>query len=1122
MKDLQILQYNCGNANHKGTRPFFDSLDPRIHPIIAIQEPMVTERSKTTYCPKNYRLSRAVSPATRVVFLIHDKLPLTTWTVIEETDYVERLVLHFGNHTLNLINVYNPGGPPSQPRITVWPTLGRILEETADADTLILGDFNAHHPEWAGPTVAREPRAEHLLMRMGAMRFHLLNEEGEATWHRGQRQSVLDLGFASQSIGDKVMLYRPRPDWSLIQDHSPIEIKLSYPKPKQRKSKRFQIKSAEWGAIQEEVQQRGEWRRMPPHEGITQLQYIVEEVMEKHCPLVRSSDRANPDWSLKATELLQEARQARTLHRVTGSDESLEDWKRARNQLQREIRRNGRTRWRKMVADLTSNPENPEYKHNKGLWKLSTWSRKSTGEKGGATQIPPLRTNEQEAVKTTNADKAAILSAKFFPRNGQADTSDIESNQEFPRFQIDPSISKGDLEEVIRKLPNGKAPGPDRIPNEAWKMLNRSISGDLAEKISQILESGQILTSLKESTTVVLRKEKKKDYSLPSSYRPIALENTLAKIVEKVLANKITEEAEERGLLPWNQMGARKKRSTLSALELLTGSIQTAWAAKKKVVSVLGLDIAGAFDNVSHERLLWVLAKKGFPEWVVQMVESFLKGRRTRICFADYESEWINTETGIPQGSTLSPVLFLFFIADLLEEFQSVEENLFGFGFVDDTTLVTWSNSAAENCRRLTEAHKRCEAWAKRFGARFAPDKYQLIHFTKQKKTTEDIKSTVQVQGHDVELVTSLRVLGVWLDPKLSWKNHIEKAISKGVAAFDSLARITASTWGPPVRQSRLIYTAVARPAMTYGSQIWSINRTGNHIEPSKSAGLKAMQNRCLRKVIGAYKRAPVAAIERESGTPPVDLYIEALALQRAIKTADDPVTKRINETMAEIWESTKRRTPRVRGRGRPPKQRERQPTGIQRARKRGEELLKQRRSRADGPQRGRAIQVTSSVREIGEVFTEKWKERWQSEAGKVRRSATTWTSGWGNNPSLLYEGLQKHEATALFMLRTGVLGLRNWLAKIGVPGITPECTCGKPRQTLLHVWKFCPELEEQRAEFRRRTGYSNAAMKEILSTPAFAREAARWLLSSALLDQFKTAMEIEEEDMGNWAPFEL
>ena len=139
----------------------------------------------------------------------------------------------------------------------------------------------------------------------------------------------------------------------------------------------------------------------------------------------------------------------------------------------------------------------------------------------------------------------------------------------------------------------------------------------MAKAISWIFRNGEMPTRLKESTTIVLRKDKKKDYSLPSSYRPIALENTIAKVIEKIIANRIMSEAESRGLIPWNQMGARKSRSTLSALELLSGSIQTAWKAKKAVVSVLGLHLAGAFDNVSHERLLWVLRKIGFPEWIV-------------------------------------------------------------------------------------------------------------------------------------------------------------------------------------------------------------------------------------------------------------------------------------------------------------------------------------------------------------------------------------------------------------------------------------------------------------------------------------------------------------------------
>ena len=121
---------------------------------------------------------------------------------------------------------------------------------------------------------------------------------------------------------------------------------------------------------------------------------------------------------------------------------------------------------------------------------------------------------------------------------------------------------------------------------------------------------------------------------------------------------------------------------------------------------MLSLDITGAFDHVSHERLLWILKKKGLPEWIVLTVESFLKERRTRLAFAGYESEWFNqAETGIPQGSPLSPTLFLFFISELLETFQDVNRDTLGFGFVDDTNLIAWGDSAADNCRRLTEAH---------------------------------------------------------------------------------------------------------------------------------------------------------------------------------------------------------------------------------------------------------------------------------------------------------------------------------------------------------------------------------------------------------------------------------
>ena len=283
--------------------------------------------------------------------------------------------------------------------------------------------------------------------------------------------------------------------------------------------------------------------------------------------------------------------------------------------------------------------------------------------------------------------------------------------------------------------------------------------------------------------------------------------------------------AEEHALLPWTQMGARKHRSTLSALELLTSSVQTAWSARPGcVVSMLSLDISGAFDNVSHDRLIWVLRKKGFPLWILEFIRNFLTGRKTRLAFDGYESDWIPTDTGIPQGSNLSPILFLFYISKLLEDLLQLDGDMLAFGFVNDMNIVTWGSSASSNCRSLEKAHDRCIAWAKRYGVAFSPEKYQLIHFTKRRRDPGgDLVSTVCIASHEIHPEAKLKVLGVLVDPKLSWKTHIQQAARNGKAAFEAISRITASMWGPSMRRSRLLYSAIARPVMLYRAQVWGV-----------------------------------------------------------------------------------------------------------------------------------------------------------------------------------------------------------------------------------------------------------------------------------------------------------
>ena len=1112
---LNIIQFNCGKSNGNKSRALFDGLEANRYPILAIQEP--GQHGSTlgkTYVPPNYRLGRELGVGSRVAFMVHNKIAATEWEVLDATDYVERLRLQTSEGPLNVINVYNPPGDVNQPRPEKWGEIQRAVAGAGREEILLLGDFNCHHPEWAGPEIAREPKADFLIHQLAQKGMQNLNEEGVATWGRGEAKAVLDLGFATGGVGRQVIEYAPKPEWALLKDHYPISIRIERGVKRKGTSQRYSLKNVEWGGFVAEAA-KIQWGGAPA-QAIVALQEGLGRCLDQYAKRAKPSDRARHDWSPQAAEFLAGARRARARMAQGGDPDAHREWKQQRNRLRSEMRSNRRTSWRKNIEEATRNEENPDKPRNRGLWQLARWSRDT--QKTGLAALPALRATTDSELKNDNHSKTEILAESFFPSGEQADLSDIDPQEDWPRLEIDPTVTKEELLKAIRGLPSRKAPGPDAIANEVLKKVAGVIAEKLAEVFTAIHKSGITPEVLKESLTVTLRKEKKQDYSLPGSYRPIALENTMAKLLEGCAARRLTQAAEEHGLLPWNQMGARRKRSTLSALELLTGTIETAWRAKKTVVSVLGLDLRGAFNKVSTERLCWVLRRKGIPEWLVKIVLSFLTNRKTKIVLADWVSDWIHTTSGIPQGSTLSPILFLFFISELLEHFQEVRGNLIGFGFVDDGTLVTWSNSAAQNCRILEGAHEFCEAWARRYGAVFAPEKYQLIHFTKQRALTEDLKSTIRIQGKEAELLQSMKVLGVWLDSRLSWKDHIRRATDKGLKAFNSLARVTSAVWGPEMRKSRLLYTAVARPIMTYGAPIWATGNNGQGLPSEATKSMAVVQNKCLRKITGAYKRTETAAIEREVAVPPIDLYIRSLAVQRAAKTGAQPVSQEIARALDQVWASARVR--KGGGRGRRPTQlpTRRERTRVEETRRWAGEI--QRQTKQEGLGVRKTMQFRSQYPRIDEHFTALWRKRWMAAAekhGNLRRGAT-WRGKWEEQPLFLYEGLRKHEATALFLMRTEVLGLKGWLAGIGVPGVSPQCGCGATKQTLAHVWGYCPELRNERARVLARIGHTR--MDRALQDREQARWAARWLLETGLLDQFRVALEVEVEGMEDWAPF--
>lgn len=191
----------------------------------------------------------------------------------------------------------------------------------------------------------------------------------------------------------------------------------------------------------------------------------------------------------------------------------------------------------------------------------------------------------------------------------------------------------------------------------------------------------------REAHTIAVKKPNKGDYILAKAYRPIALLNTLGKALESVIANRMTTLAEQHKMLPDSQMGGRRRRSCETALELLTEQIHIVWnIGKDKVATLLSMDVVGTFDHVSRERLLHSLRKRRMPEWRVPSTGSFMQERRTTLTVGSQTTEMRTVAAGIPQELPVSPILYLFYNADILDDLEHSRFKVSPLGFMDDST----------------------------------------------------------------------------------------------------------------------------------------------------------------------------------------------------------------------------------------------------------------------------------------------------------------------------------------------------------------------------------------------------------------------------------------------------
>ena len=347
--------------------------------------------------------------------------------------------------------------------------------------------------------------------------------------------------------------------------------------------------------------------------------------------------------------------------------------------------------------------------------------------------------------------------------------------------------------------------GPDELHPRVLKQLAPTIVPILRLIFQKSIDSGQVPSDWKTANVCsIFKKGQKYD---AANYRPVSLTCVCSKLLEHVTKHMVAH-LEKHNILYDMQHGFRSKRSTETQLIAFSQDILKNWSSGQQTDVVI-VDFVKEFDKVSHWRLAVKLKNYGITGSTNKWIEDFLNQRTQRVVCNGRFSDWASVKSGVPQGSVIGPILFLIYINDLPEEVKSTVRL-----FADDTIMymtMTSTNDAASLQRDLDNL----ASWEKKWQMQFHPQKCSILRITR-KKTTQI--HDYQLHGHILKSENSSKYLGVTIDNKLCWNDHIDNICNK---ANGSLAFLRRNLKISQTHIKANTYTTLVRPQLEYAAAVW-------------------------------------------------------------------------------------------------------------------------------------------------------------------------------------------------------------------------------------------------------------------------------------------------------------
>ena len=423
-----------------------------------------------------------------------------------------------------------------------------------------------------------------------------------------------------------------------------------------------------------------------------------------------------------------------------------------------------------------------------------------------------------------------------------------------------------ELSTALNGLSSSKAVGLDEIPIVAVRKCFDVIGPILLHIINFSIVTCSFPTSWKDACVVPLFKSGSHD--TPSNFGPISLLSVLSKLCEKTVCGQLTSYLSENHILAESQFAYRKGHSTEDAL-----LVTIDWIARQvengRVASMVSLDLSKAFDSVDHPVLLRKLQWYGIdPRWF----RSYLSDRRQVVRGGTL---FLPLTHGVPQGSLLGPILFSIFTNDL----PSYLSHGSIISYADDTQLL--DSEAPENFRllKIRQEATLClvQAYLTSNSLKMNPSKTTLLLVGTPQSLKKVTSFSLEVSGHTLTQSTSVKMLGVVIDSKLSWESHISILVKKCNSILLSLYKIRHHLT-PEARQ--LLIQAHVFPHILYCISVWG-GAAACHL-----GRVQRLVNFAARIVSGARRSDHISPILADLGWRRVDDLVtqrDCLGVQRAL-----------------------------------------------------------------------------------------------------------------------------------------------------------------------------------------------------------------------------------------------